>query len=206
MKRPSKWLHIALALVGVLATGFLIVFGRGGGHPPAIVLLPLLLAFWAFGHALVFVMRLVTKGQASGSEGSTPVGVVIALLITGAVGFFGIVQIAGTLLTLNWYPYTGTLWWKAIAVALIHGVDFIGLSLRKPWSRWLSTAISVFWLVIAISNGLNNLGRFRIEQLGEWLVLVGWLSLSALMAFDFATSSKIASYLGSRQKRNSETD
>lgn len=205
MQRMSKWVHLAWALVGLFASGFLIVFGREGGHPPAIILLPAVLALWVVGHVLILATAwLARRGRARSSRMNVqrpPPGAVIALILTGAIGFSGIVQIGGTLMMFDWYPYAGGLWWKALAVAIVHAIVFVGLLLRSSWSRWLTVFLAGSWGLIAVWSGLQHLSQFRVESLGEWLVLVACLGLAASLAYHFAVSPKIANYFGSMPDR-----
>ena len=49
LRRPFWFAHLIWAVVGLAASTFLIVYG-GEGHPPGIILLPVVWILWALGH------------------------------------------------------------------------------------------------------------------------------------------------------------
>ena len=49
LRRPFWFAHLIWAVVGLAASAFLIVYG-GEGHPPGIILLPVVWILWALGH------------------------------------------------------------------------------------------------------------------------------------------------------------
>lgn len=70
--KHSLRVQLAWGLLGLGAAGFLLVFG-GGGHPPAIIYLPMVLAVWALGHAVFFALCwLVVRVRARASAGAPP--------------------------------------------------------------------------------------------------------------------------------------
>ena len=55
-------LHIVWAILGVIACAILVT--SKGGHPPAIILLPVALIFWAVGHLLLWIIsKIFARGK-----------------------------------------------------------------------------------------------------------------------------------------------
>ena len=55
-------LHSVWAIVGVIACAILVT--SKGGHPPAIILLPVALIFWVVGHLLLWIIsKLFARGK-----------------------------------------------------------------------------------------------------------------------------------------------
>jgi hypothetical protein len=145
--------HSAWAAVCIIVSVLLVLTGREG-HPPAVILLPLVLAAWAVGHGLIWgVLRLAAAGgrrdAASAGDQPWPLRLRVAALCTGAASLVGVVQIAGTALTGSWYPFTQAGEWTAmLLVWLAHATCFAALLLRRRWSRPLSAALALAWAAL----------------------------------------------------------
>lgn len=62
-QRRLRVAHAAWAAVGIIVCLLLVLNGRQG-HPPAAILVPMVLVGWAVGHGLIWgVQRLAAKGR-----------------------------------------------------------------------------------------------------------------------------------------------
>jgi uncharacterized membrane protein YbhN (UPF0104 family) len=115
VRRGGRVAHAVWAALAVLVS-LLLIFG-GKGHPPPIILLPLVIIVWVVGHFAVWgVEWLAVKGRrgASGTERegkSWPVGLKLALVGTGIGAAVGMLQIVVTAFLGKMYPFhDATLW------------------------------------------------------------------------------------------------
>ncbi len=175
----------------------------GGGHPPPIVFLPVVLAVWGLGHtALWGIGKLAARGreaaaEAEGAKRTWPPGLLVALVGTGLVSCLGLVQVGGTLLLGELYPFAGALWVVAFAVFLARGAIFVGLLLRRSWSRPMTALLSIgwaLWLVWLFSEALV-LGQ-RIDP-ADYVILVVGVSLLSFLGYHILSSRRIRAFLGS---------
>ena len=97
---------------------------------------------------------------------------------SGVAAAIGIIQVAGTLLLGTWYPFQGgALWAITLAVWSAHGVSFIGLLLRRAWSRTLSALLSLGWVAVLVWQIVDGISRdHRIDPV-ESLVITGLAAL-----------------------------
>ena len=143
--------HAAWAAVGAVVCLLLVLTGRGG-HPPAIILLPLVLAAWAVGHGLIWgTLRLAAAGRHKGvgteDDQAWPLGLKVALVGTAVVALLGVAQVVGTVLTRSWYPFSRPAsgrqcylcGWSICVTALL---------LRRRSSRLLSAALAFGWAAL----------------------------------------------------------
>lgn len=199
-RRSHRVAHAVWAAVCVVVC-LLLVFTGQGGHPPAIILLPLVLAAWAVGHGFLWgAQRLAAAGRRTGAGAGDaqawPLGLQVAVVCTAAATLVGVVQVGGTVLTRQWYPtsYAG-LWAAMLIVSLVHAACLAALLLRRSWSRGLSAAIAFGWAALLgrqvaehlLSGSSDNSGLLIAVALMASLLLFGWYLLS---------SGKVRSFLG----------
>lgn len=197
-RRSHRVAHAVWAAVCITVCLLLVFTGREG-HPPAIILLPLVLAAWAVGHGFLWgAHRLAAAGRRASADDDRawPLGLQAAVVCTAAATLVGVVQVGGTVLTRNWYPtsYAGV-WAAMLLVCLVHAACLTALLLRRSWSRWLSAAIAFGWAALLgnqvaehlLSGSSDSSGLLIAVALMASLLLFGWYLLS---------SGKVRSFLG----------
>ena len=189
------WALLAASLCVLLVVG-------GGGHPPPIIFLPVVLVIWCLGHvALWGIRRLEARGreltpEAKGERGSWPLGLIIALIGTGIVVCVGLVQLGGTLFLGKWYIFADTLWAIAMAVSLAHAACFVGLLLRRPWSRPATAVLSIGWALLLVWQISEQLVHGHRINLAAYVTLFGGIALLSFLGYHILFSRRIRAFFG----------
>ena len=173
LRLTFRILHAAWALAGTAAS-IVIVFA-GGGHPPPIVFLPVVLALWGTGHVVFLgAYGLARRGEqaAAPAARSWPAPVLIAVVGAGLATMLGIVQLVVTLLRTEPYPFRGALWPATMAVWVLHAVAFTGLLSRRPWARPFAAMLAFAWAALAAWQIFDHLLRARPVDLPRLLLAV----------------------------------
>jgi hypothetical protein len=192
--------HAVWAAVGVVVCLLLVLTGRGG-HPPAIILLPVVLAAWAVGHGLIWgALRLAAAGRGkiarTADDQAWPLGLKVALVCTAAATLVGVTQVVGTVLTGRWYPFQQAGEWSAmLLVWLVHSACFAALLLRRRSSRPLSAALACGWAALMGVQVAQHFQSGSSDTAGLLIAVVLMASL-LLFAFYLVSSSKVRSFLG----------
>jgi hypothetical protein len=192
--------HGVWATVGVVVCLLLVLTGREG-HPPAIILLPVVLAAWAVGHSLIWgALRLAAAGRRAGAHTadreSWPLGLKVVLVGTAAAALVGVVQIVGTALTGSWYPFQQAGEWAAmLLVWLLHAACCAALLLRRRSARPLSAALAFGWAALMGVQVAQHFQSGSSDTAGLLIVVVLMASL-LLFASYLASSKKVRSFLG----------
>jgi hypothetical protein len=192
--------HAVWAALAILVS-LLLIFG-GQGHPHPVIFLPLVIVVWIVGHFTIWgVSWLAVKGRrrASGIEAgerSWPMGLRFALMGTGIAASVGLLQIVVTAFRGKMYPYHDvTLWGIMMAIWLVHGACFVGLLLRRPWSRLVSVMLAFGWALLAAHQITEHLMRgYRLDIVGLLIVSAGMVVLF-LFGLHLATSNKVKAFL-----------
>jgi hypothetical protein len=199
-RRGRRVAHAVWAILA-LAASVALVYGGRRGHPPGIVLLPLLLLVWAVGHVAIWVVGwLAVKGErlARGAEGagrSWPLGLRLALAGTGVAAAVGTLQVVVTGSQGRLYPYPDrSLWTIMLVIWAVHGACFVGLLLRRPWSRVLSTLLAFAWALLMASQVAEQLARGNVVDPAVWLVAGSMVGLIVL-GLHLGTSRRVRSFL-----------
>lgn len=191
--------HAVWAAVCIIFCLLLVVTGREG-HPPAVILLPLVFVAWAVGHGLIWgALRLAAAGRrksAGAAEGRPwPLGLKAAAVCTAAVALLGVAQVVGTVLTRKWYPFGQAGEWAAmLLVWLVHAACLAALLLRRRWSRPLSAALAFGWAALL---GVQVAEHFRSGASDTTGLLIAVVLMVSLLLFGahLVSSSKARSFL-----------
>ena len=194
----AKVSHVVWAALNFAAALTLVLVPQRG-HPPPIILLPLVALLWPLGHSLIWlVSRLAAIGRrrAFATDRRWPATVIIGLLGTGVASLLGIVQALGSGVQGKWYPHPDpALWVTMLLVWALHGVCFVALLVRQPWSRHLAALLALGWALLLgrqLAEGLASSTRGSIaELLFAAALLVSLLALAAA----FVSSTAVKSYL-----------
>jgi hypothetical protein len=164
-KLPGKHraAHAIWAAIAIIAS-IIMIFSKQRGHPPIIAFVPLVWIFWVVGHFVIwFVHWLVARGkritnESGGERKPLPIALWIALLGTGIPALIGIFQLLMTALGSRWYPFGYfELWGVMLAVWILHGVCFVGILLRRRWTRLLSSILAFGWSLLLASQIFEQL-------------------------------------------------
>lgn len=199
-KRRANAAHAVWAATGIVACLLLILTGREG-HPPAVILLPVVLIAWAIGHGFIWgALRLAAAGRrktATAADGQPwPLGLRLAAFGTAAGTLLGVAQVAGTIWTGRWYPFQHAGEWTAmLLVWLVHAVCFAALMLRRRSSRPLSATLAFGWAALL---GVQVAEHFRngSPDATGLLIVVALMAALVLFGFYLVSSSKAKSFLG----------
>jgi hypothetical protein len=193
--------HAAWASVCIVVCLLLVVNGRQG-HPPAIILLPVVLLAWAVGHGFIWgAQRLADKGRRMAAPTVTngqrwPLALRLAAVGTGAAALVGAAQIAGTLLKGSWYPFNdASYWWAMLLVWVVHAICFAGLLLRRRWSRLLSATLAFGWAALLGLQVAEHLAPGAPSDTTGVLIAIALMVVLVLFGYYIATSSGTRSFL-----------
>lgn len=202
MKEKRKWgkgvitAHSVWAAIGFSICVLLVL--AGGGHPPAIIFLPLVVAVWAVGHGAIWIAgRIAARGRRSapakdGGVIAWPLGLKLALVLTGFASAIGIVQMVVTLLIGELYPFRlPGLWTITMIIWIVHGTCFAGLLLRKRWSRWLCTTLPLAWAALLGAQIVDHLVRGSPVDPTELVIVVVLILVLCLFGYHLARSKRI---------------
>ena len=193
--------HALWAALSAIVCLFLIFTGQTG-HPPPIVLVPYVLVAWGAGHGFIWVaQRLAAKGRSVSADAdaaakSWPIGLRVALVGTGGAALIGLVQVVGTVLKQEWYPYRETgLWVTMLFVWLAHATSFAGLLMRKRWSGLSSATLALGWTVLLGKQIAEQLTQAAATDTTGVLIAAGLMLLLLLFAAHLAWSREARSFL-----------
>ena len=203
----GRFAHLAWLALGI-SISVLLVFG-GEGHPPPLVFLPLVLLLWVLGHLGIWgAGRLAAKGRraasgTAGGRGSWPAGLRLALLATGIGASIGVLQAAVSLYLGRWYPYRDAgLWSVMIVVWVLHGGCFVGLLLRRRWSRILCLLLASAWALLLASRIIDSLVHDTRVEIFPLLTLSGLMAALLVLVRQFAASERVKSFLDHRARED----
>lgn len=130
------------------------------------------------------------------AEISWPIGLRLALVGTGMAALIGIIQVVGTVLKRQWYPYPEVgLWVTMLLVCLAHAAAFSGLLMLRRWSRLLSATLAAGWAAMLGKQITEQLTRGIGTDARGVLVAGGLMLLLLLFAAYLAWSGEVKSFL-----------
>jgi hypothetical protein len=202
MNDKRKWGKGVIIAHGVWgAIGFsicVLLVLAGGGHPPPLIFLPLVVAVWAVGHGAIWVTgRIAVRGRRSvreegGGVIAWPLGLKLALILTGFASAIGIIQIVVTLLIGALYPFRlPGLWAITMVIWIAHGACFVGLLLRKRWSRWLCAALPLAWAALLAAQIVDHLVRGSPIDPTELVIVLVLILVLSLFGYYLARSKRV---------------
>ncbi len=190
-------LHIVWAILGLVASAILVT--SKGGHPPAIILLPVVLIFWVVGHLFLWIIsKLFARGKKLEVRKETdvkkwPLSLIILALFFGGIFVFGAMAIILHMVLendrLRKLPLMLALW-------LPPSLCFIGILLQKPWSRifagWGFIALAMLYLYQIIGSVMHG----RTNSMTEWIIALAILLSTLFIGQHFLRSPKIKAFYG----------
>ena len=209
-RRPFRFAHLLWALLGVGASAFLIFFG-GEGHPPGIVLLPVVWVVWAVGHGgLWLVRRLAVRGRsgavsAGGAILSWPPGLIMAAIGTGATTAIGLIPLLSNVIQSREGRFLDPLWLMMTAIWVAHGVCLAALLLRWTWSGIYTALLCFGWAALLGVQIVDHLIRGARIEIGELVIAGVLIVIGVLFGWHLVTSRRIKDFLAPRGARDSAT-
>lgn len=174
-RRPFGWLHLGWALLVVAACVVLLTTDQSG-HPPAMILVPPVLAAGVLGHLLwLLVAWLLGRGRArleriGAAAGSWPFELTLIAVALGLV--VSAVSVAWLIAALDQEGAVGdaSLWLSAIVAS--HATAFVLLLLRRDAARFLIAAVASGW-ALALAWQLRRADPALAETAIAALAVVG---------------------------------
>lgn len=200
--RKSRGPLIAHTVWGAIGLSLCVLLALvPGGHPPLMIFIPLVAAVWVAGHVFIWgAGRIAALGRRRASAGNGarawPWGLMVVLVLTGFACAIGIVQIVVSALMRELYPYRlPGLWALTMAIWIAHGAGFVGLLLRKRWSRYLCAALPLGWTALLAVNTVDHLAHGRPVHATELGIAVGLMLLLTAFGYYLIASKRIRSFL-----------
>ena len=107
----------------------------------------------------------------------------------------------GTLLLSNWYPFAGWLWPIAMVICLAHGACFVGLLLRRPWSRPTAALLAFGWALLPVWQLAEQLVHGHRVSPAEYATLIAGTAVLSFLGYHILSSRRINGLLGSDRER-----
>jgi hypothetical protein len=180
-RKPFGWLHLIWAIGTVGACAVLVTTG-GGGHPPAMIFLPVALLAGVLGHASwLSIAWLLGRGRARlERSGAVPsrwplelrgIAVALGLVVVGVGVAWGIAVAEGANSTLRDEPLTEL---GLAAIVASHALALAVLLLRLDAARLLIAALMIGW-ALALGLALDDADVTRAGRAIAMLVVAGLL-------------------------------
>ena len=195
LKNVFRGLHIVLALIGA-GLCVLLVMSKGG-HPPGIVLVPIVLVIWLAGHALLWLSRrLSIRGKyladsRSSAGGKWPVVLILLALISGIVFIFGLFVIV-------WQVFIENDQLRELVLPLVFwtpiSLCFFGFLLRKSWSRILAGGGFIVVAAVLAKQMVESLMRSHQHSGTEWVIAIIVSIVLVLFGLYILRSSRIKAF------------
>ncbi len=202
LRRPFRVGHLVWAVLCVAACAVLI-FAGGEGHPPAIILLPVVLAVWAVGHGGMWIVRrLAVRGRSRVEGGvalSWPPGLILAAIGTGFTSTVGVLLLFASLFQWKGERLLDPLWLTMVAIWVAHNVCFAGLLLRRTWSRLFAALLSFGWAALLGFQIVEHWVRASPIKAPELALMIVLISIGVLFGWHLATSPRIRAFLAGRR-------
>jgi hypothetical protein len=172
LKPVYRWLHILWAITGSAAS---VLLASAKGHPPGLVFVPVVIAIWLGGHALLWLSRkLAVKGKFTANnrnvgESKWPVLLILLGFLFGAAFIFGAFGLA-------WQAFSGARWGiellSVAAIWLTASLCFFGILLRQDWSRILAGSGFIVLAAIMLYEMIASFMRGYKNSPAEWVAVI----------------------------------
>ena len=201
--RVSRGPLIAHSVWGVIGFSICVLLALvPGGHPPLIIFIPLVAAVWFVGHVAIWGSgHIAARGRETALEGDTgarawPLALVAVLVLAGIASAIGLLQLVVSVLMRELYPFDPPqLWAFTMAIWITHGVCFVGLLLRRRWSRYLCAALPLGWAALLVVQIVDHLAHGRPVEAVEMSIAVAMVLLLSAFAWYLIASTRIRQIL-----------
>lgn len=174
-----RLLHGLLAVLGFVVCALLVT--SRGGHPPAIILLPVAVPIWGGGHLLLWWVARVRRRTGSFRP---PWPILVTLVGSGLVAF-----VAFWWILVSWVLADGRerwlgsswLWVIAFLPWLVHTLCFLALVLRHPQSGLLAAGVWLGWAALLVVQVVREVARYGVRSAGELTVALALIAVCGSM-------------------------
>jgi len=194
LKRVFRWLHIVWAIIGSVAC---VLLATGKGHPPGLVFVPIAMAIWLVGHALLWLSRkLAVRGKNRADKGKVthekwPLTLIALVFLCGVVFIFGSFGII-------WQVLSERNWIRELLIPVAIWVPstlcFFGILLRRDWSQTLAGGGLIFVAVILLYEMIASFMRGYRNSATEWLTVIVITILLVLIGQHIFRSPRIKAF------------
>lgn len=173
LKKAFRPVHFIWALLGLVATGMCFT---GGGHPPPLIFLPLVVPVWILGHLFLWSARRLASGgfarvsEEGGAPQRWPWPLIPLALISGLATAALLFRLLTAIIPFGMgigYPHLDVL-----ILWFFHPVLFVGLLLRHRWSRYLAIVLILGWAGILARDALYLVVRGGHMSWLEWVTVL----------------------------------
>lgn len=193
--------HAVWGLLGLAASGMCFT---GGGHPPPLIFLPVVLVIWLLGHLFLWsVSRLAAGGfarveQEGGTPQRWPWALILAALLSGFATAALLLRLLAVVLPFGLgldLPHL-----DVMLVWLLHPVVFIGLLLRHSWSRILAAIVILGWAGMLARNTLYLVLRGGHISGLEWLLVLTLEGIAVVWISSLLRSDRVQGFFHSEKR------
>jgi len=195
LKNVFRWLQIVWAIIG--ASICILLASAKGGHPPGLVLVPIVAAIWLAGHVLLWISRkLAIRGKYVSDSSNIvtnkcPMTLILLVFVFGIVFIFGLFGIVWQVLfepnRLQELSIPFTVW-------IPSSLCFFGILLRVNWSRILAGSGFIVVAVILLYEMIASFLRGYRNSSTEWLIVIVLFILLVLFGLYILRSSSIKAF------------
>ena len=198
MKNVFRWMHGVWAIIG--AGSCILLAAAKGGHPPAIVFVPVAVAIWLTGHLLLWLShRLAIRGKSLAesrniASGKWPLAIILLVLVFGTIFIFGLFGIIWQLLFERDALLKLTI---PLSYWIPSSICFFGILLRKDWSRILAGSGFLLLAAILLFEMVASAMRAYRNSTTEWLMAIAIFTLLVWFGQYVLRSEKIKAFYSS---------
>ena len=195
VSKVFRWLHIVWAILG--AAICILLATAKGGHPPALVLIPVAATMWLAGHGLLWTsQKLIVRGKHFADSRDTgsgywPLAIILLVILSGIVFIFGLFGIV-------WQVSFGRDWLREMAVPLAvwmpFSLCFFGILLRQDWSRLLAGSGFIVAALILLAEMIASHMRGYRNPATEWVIVIVMFALLILLGQYILRSARIKAF------------
>lgn len=172
---PKLWgfrvLHLVWAALAIAASAVLVT--SKGGHPPAIILLPVVLVAWVLGHSFLALVHHAIRRQGTrlGDTAASrwPIPIVALLVVAAGFWFFAINAFGWTTLrsveVMRWHQILLTSF-----VIVAPGFIVVSILLRRAWGRYAAAAAPAAFFLYFAFRTISAFEYWGTIGAGQWLV------------------------------------
>lgn len=191
--RTFRVLHFVWALLCAGVSAFLA--SVGGGHPPPIVFVPVVLVAWAIGHIGLWVgVALAPRGHPARQGTRWPPGVGVVLAGLAAMTMLTLFQLAVSVQLGRFYPYRGSLWFLMLGAGAVHALALVGMLLRQGWARGLSALTCFGWSALMVSQVIEQLSNGRPVSAGDGALALVLFAFPAALGLHLMFSARVREF------------
>lgn len=191
-----RFLHI-IWVIAAIAVSVMIVQSKGS-HPPALVLLPVMVGVWLLGHIILWISQWVVRRSSKSIFADQtmrqrwPPAVVLVTVSLGLTCF------ASTIIAIILYIRNNTQD-QVVALAVLAAISallFIGLLMRKNWARLMVIVLllgTAAWVAMEMGQAI---WKAYNHPANDWLIASGIVIVLLGLGLHLLKSKRVRMYFG----------